>query len=137
MQFLMISNNFIHLYQLGGLKQRVTSNVEVMLTHFIWTEWIKNCTTSILTFDITQFFPSINHHLLSLTLDKASFNLKVSSFFQNYLVCRKTKYLWNDLSSPSFNVDIGVGQWSALSPILSTLYLLSIFHIFEKNKYKI
>lgn len=80
-----------------------------------------------LAFDIAQFFPSINHHLPSLTLDKAGFDPKVSSFFWNYLVGRKTKYLWNDLSSPSFNVDIGVGQGSALSPILSALYLSPIF----------
>jgi len=30
-------------------------------------------------------------------------------------------------------VDIGVGQESALSPILSALYLSSTFHIFEKR----
>jgi len=32
-----------------------------------------------------------------------------------------------------FNVDIGVGQGSALSPILSVLYLSSVFHILEKR----
>jgi len=35
MQFLTISNNFIHLCQLGGLKQRAISDAGVMLTHFI------------------------------------------------------------------------------------------------------
>ena len=48
-------------------------------------------------------------------------------FFKNYLVRRKTKYLWNDFVSPSFNINVGVGQESALSPILSALYLSSIF----------
>ena len=32
-----------------------------------------------------------------------------------------------------FNVDIRVGQRSALLPILSTLYLLPIFYIFKKH----
>jgi len=32
-----------------------------------------------------------------------------------------------------FNVDIGIEQGSALSPVLSALYLYSIFHIFEKR----
>jgi len=35
LQFHMISNNFIHLSQLGGLKQRSTLNVGVVLTHII------------------------------------------------------------------------------------------------------
>ena len=35
MQFTMILNNFIHSCQLGGLKQRATSDVGIMLTHFI------------------------------------------------------------------------------------------------------
>ena len=92
-QFLTISNNFIHLYQLGSLKQRATSDVEVVLAHFIWMEWVKNHTTSMLTFNIAQFFPSLNHHLLSSILDKASFDSKVLFFFWNYLIGRKTKYL--------------------------------------------
>jgi len=37
------------------------------------------------------------------------------------------------LFSPFFNVDIGVGQGSALLPIISVLYLSSIFHIFENQ----
>jgi len=57
----------------------------------------------------------------------------VSNFFKNYLVERKTQYCWNNFISPSFNINIGVGQGSALSPILSALYLSSVFHSLEKN----
>jgi len=85
-----------------------------------------------LAFNISQFFPLLNHQLLPLILDKAEFDPKILSFFQDYLVGRKTKYFWNKFSSPSFNVNIGVGQGSALSPILSALYLSPILHIFEK-----
>ena len=85
-----------------------------------------------LAFDIVQFFPLLNHQLLLLILDKVSFNLKISIFFQNYLVGRKTKYLQNSFSSPFFNVNVRVGQRSALFPILSALYLSPAIHIFEK-----
>ena len=56
-------------------------------------------------------------------------------FFKNYLVGRKTKYqyLWNEFISPSFNVNIGIGQESALSPILSVLYLSSVFLSLENH----
>ena len=108
-------------------------DVEVILIHLIYVGWVKNLLTSILAFDIAQFFPSLNHCLLPLILEKAGFNFKISIFFQDYLVGRKTKYLWNTFSSPFFNINIGVGQSSALSPILSALYLSPIFYIFEKR----
>ena len=86
-----------------------------------------------MAFDIAQFFPLLNHCLLPLILRKVGFNFKTSTFFQDYLVGRKTKYLWNSFSPPSFNVDVDIGQSFTLSPILSTLYLSSIFYIFEKR----
>jgi len=66
-------------------------------------------------------------------LDKARFNPRISLFFSNYLVGRKIQYLWNNFSSPFFNVDVGIGQGSALFPILSALYLSPIFYIFRKR----
>jgi len=86
-----------------------------------------------LAFDIAQFFPLLNHQILSLIMVKASFNFRISLFFSNYLIDRKTQYMWNNFVFPFFNTDIGVGQESALSPILSALYIASIFHIFEKR----
>jgi len=41
--------------------------------------------------------------------------------------------VWNNFSSSFFNVDVEDGQGSALSPILLALYLLLVFHIFEKR----
>jgi len=123
----MISNSFIYPSQLGGLKLRSTMDAGVTLTHIICSEWVKNLIMSTLAFDIAQFFPSLNHQLLSLILNKVELNHKISMFFKNYLVGRKTKYLWNEFISPPFNVNVGVGQGSALSPILSTLYLSPVF----------
>jgi len=131
LQFQAISNNFIHQSQLEGLKFKSTTNTGIALTYFICMGWIRNIPTSILAFDISQFFPSLNHHLLTLMLGKASFDPRVIKFFSNYLIGRRTQYFWNSFSSPFFNVDIGVGQGSALSPILSALYLAPFLHILE------
>ena len=57
------------------------------------------------------------------------------NFFTNYLIQRSMKYLWNNLSSPFFKVNVGVGQDSALSSILSTLYLSPLLYILE-NRFK-
>jgi len=62
-------------------------------------------------------------------LNKTRFNPKVSKFFTDYLISKKTQYVWNNL----FEVNVGIGQGSTLSPILLTLYLSSLFHIFEKH----
>ena len=41
--------------------------------------------------------------------------------------------MWNNFVSPFFRIDVEVGQEFALSPILSALYIVLIFHIFEKR----
>ena len=132
LQFHTISNSFIHYSQLGGLKQRSTTDTGVVLTYIIHSGWIENLIMSTLAFDITQFFPSLNHQLLFLILDKMGLDQKVSNFFKNYLVGTKTSYCWNNFISPSFDINIGIGQGSVLLPILSTLYLFPIFHSLEK-----
>ena len=66
-------------------------------------------------------------------MKKAGFDNCIISFFANYLVDRKTNYFWNNFSSPTFCVNVGVGQGSALLPILSALYLLPFIYILEKR----
>ena len=133
LQFNTVSNNFIHLSQLGSLKFKSTINAGVALTHAIWTGWVKNLTTSTLAFNITQFFPLLNHQLLSLIIKKTGFNQCISSFFADYLVNRKINYSWNNFSSPMFNINVRVGQGSVLSPILFTLYLSPFIYILENR----
>ena len=108
-QFIVASNDFIHLSQLGGLKFKSTTDASVTLTHIVYSGWVKGKTTSTLAFNISQFFPSLNYWLLTLILEKVGLESKVSSFFVNYLVKRKTSYLWNDLPSPNFEVNVEVG----------------------------
>jgi len=131
LQFNTASNEFIHSSQLGGLKFKSTVDVGIALTHIIHTSWIKNLFTNTLAFDISQFFPLLNHHLLSLIMRKASFNNCIIFFFANYLMDRKTNYFWNNFMSPVFNINVEVGQGSVLSPILSALYLLSFIYNLE------
>ena len=109
LQFNTASSKFIYPSQLGGLKFKSTIDAGVALTYIIHTGWVKNLSTSTLTFDIAQFFPSLNHRLLSLIMRKAGFDNYIVFFFANYLMDRKTNYFWNNFMSPIFNVDIGVG----------------------------
>ena len=55
------------------------------------------------------------------------------TFFENFLVKRKTNYTWNKFFSPMFEVNVEVGQESTLSSILSALYLSPLLYILEKH----
>ena len=132
LQFVMAASDFIHPSQLGGLKFKSTIDVGMALMHIIQTGWVKDLSTSTLTFNIAQFFPSLNHCFLTLIMKKVDFDNHIVSFFAHYLVDRKTNYFWNNFMSPIFNVNVGVGQSSALLPILSALYLSLFIYILEK-----
>ena len=123
-----MSNNFVHPSQLGGLKFKSTADAGIALTHIVRSGWIKGRATSTLAFDIAQFFLLLNYHFLISVLEKAGLNPKVTKFFMNYLIQRSMKYLWNNLSSSLFEVNVGVGQGS-------TLYLLLLLYILE-NRFK-
>jgi len=92
LQFHAVSNNFIYQSQLGKLKFKSMLDAGIALTYFIYMGWVKNLLISILAFDIAQFFPSLNHHLLTLILGKADFNSHIIKFFSNYFVSRKIYY---------------------------------------------
>ena len=109
LQFLITRNSFIHPSQLDGLEFKSISDTGVALTYIVYSGWAKNKSTSVLAFNIAQFFPSLNHRLLTIILEKAGLESKVASFFVDYLVKRKTNYTWNKISFPSFKVNMGVG----------------------------
>jgi len=60
-------------------------------------------------------------------------NSIIVKFISSYLVNRKTQYVWNNFSSHFVDVNVGVGQDSVLSPILSALHLAPFLHILEKH----
>ena len=68
LQFHVVANDFIYPSQLGELKFKSTTDVGIALMHIICSGWIKNISTSILAFDIVQFFPSLNHCFLTYIL---------------------------------------------------------------------
>jgi len=51
--------------------------------------------------------------------------------FDNYIISFFSNYFWNNFTSPISNINVGVGQGSVLSPILSALYLSLFIYILE------
>ena len=69
--------------------------------------------------------------MLTSILSHFGFANCIVDFFSNYLVDRFTQYSWNSFLSGACDTDIGVGQGSVLSPILSALYIAPLICIFE------
>jgi len=129
----MTANGFLDPNQLEGIRQRSTTDAGVYLTYLIRVGWLRQCHTSVIVFDITQFFPSLNHEFLFICLKKTGLNTNVVGFFNSYHSNQSTIYTWNNFSSPAFNTNVGVGQGSALSSIFSAIYLVPIIKIFKKR----
>ena len=133
LQFHLSANSFLDPHQFGGIHQWSTTDAGIYLTHLIRAGWLRQYYMSVLAFDIAQFFPSLNHQFLSLCLKKAGLNTNIVWFFNSYHSNHSTLYSWNYFTSPSFNVNVSVGQGSALPPILSALYLAPIIKTFKKK----
>ncbi|CAA7267605.1 unnamed protein product [Cyclocybe aegerita] len=116
--------------QLGGIRQRSTEDAGLILTHLVRAGWVKGLQTSTLAFGITQFFPSINHEMFMAVLHKQGFSPVLVDFFASYLVGRSTVYCWNTFQSNSQSADMGVRQGSALSPVISGLFIAPVMKLF-------
>ncbi|KAJ3483598.1 hypothetical protein NLJ89_g12048 [Agrocybe chaxingu] len=129
-QFDAVKHDIFHPNQLGGIRQRSTEDAGLILTHLVRAGWVKGLQTSALAFDIAQFFPSINHDMFMAVLCKQGFPPLLVNFFADYLVGRSTVYCWNSFQSTPWPMDVGVGQGSALSPVISGLFIAPVMKLY-------
>ena len=131
LQFDMIKYDLVHPNQVSGVRQRSTEDAGLFLTHLVRTGWAKRKKTSVLAFDIAQFFSSLNHAMLLAILCKQGFSSFMGRFFASYLVDQFTSYLWGSFWSGPRQADVGVGQGLALSPILLALYIAPVMKLYH------
>ena len=121
----------LHPNQMGGCKQRSTIDAAVALTHHIRAGWKNRLVTGCLAFDVAQFFPSMQHDLLIQILARYGFDPAYQAFFRSYLADRSTRFVWGSRTSDrTFAAPgVGAGQGSALSPILTNIYISPALHV--------
>ena len=73
--------------------------------------------------------------MLLAILHKQGFSSFVGRFFALYLVDRFTSYLWGSFRSGPRQADVGVGQGSALSPVLLALYIAPVMKLYLPDCY--
>lgn len=71
--------------------------------------------------------------MLTKVLAKQGFNVVVQNFFKDYIKDRQTTFLFNSMATELTNFMVGVGQGSALSPILTNLYIAPAIQIAAKE----
>ncbi|KAF8630230.1 hypothetical protein AX17_005467 [Amanita inopinata Kibby_2008] len=123
LQFECIKHQVLYEGQMGGIAEHATLDAGMYLMNFLTDARARGLTPSLLTFDIAQFFPSINHELLLETLRHYGFSNKIVSFFASFFKDRYTQYAWGATLSPPFPADAGVPQGDCLSPIISAILL--------------
>jgi len=69
--------------------------------------------------------------MLTSILKHFGFADYIFNLFFGYLVGRSTQYFWNLFLSNAYNGNVGVGQDSALYPIILVLYIAPLICIFE------
>ncbi|GJF00388.1 hypothetical protein PsYK624_166750 [Phanerochaete sordida] len=117
-----------HPCQFGGTIQHSTTDAGVQLVHNIRQAWRQQIDSSALLFDVSQFFPSVHHALLTGILRRQGFAPTLCDYFANYLSGRRTNFLFNGMTMPPADFSTGVGQGSPLSPILTNLYIAPVLH---------
>jgi hypothetical protein len=133
LQFDGLAHNAFEPNQFGGVAQHSTEDAGIYLMHLVRAEWAKGLQTSVVAFNITQFFLSLNHEVLFDVFSRMGFLAVLGPFLRSYLVGQRTMYKWDSFTSDPFAADVGVGQGSAMSPVLSALYLTLIMRCFRAS----
>jgi hypothetical protein len=133
LQFEAAEHGVLHPNQFGGVRQNSTEDAGCFLLHVVRAGWQAGLKTSVVAFDLAQFFPSINHELILSILEKQGFAPEIVVFFRSYLVGRHTQYAWDEDLSPAFPSSVGLGQGSAMSPVISALTLAPLMKEFERR----
>lgn len=129
MQFDAQKYGLMHACQFGGAMQHSTQDAGIQLVHEIQQAWKRQVDSSALLLDVAQFFPSVNHEMLSEILRRHGFDRNLCAYFCDYLIGRQTEFLFNGHQSEPTDFSTGVGQGSALSPILTGLYIAPVLHL--------
>ena len=123
MQFDAAAYNLLHPGQCGGIRKHATIDAGVILASFVSNAKEAGLHTTACTFDISQFFPSLDHRVTALILTRLGFDDRLVALLGSYFRDRTTFYRWDSATSKSFDFSVGTPQGDCISPVLSALYL--------------
>ena len=130
----------LHPCQFGSSWQRSTVDAIAYVTNHIQQGWWKKLVTTMIGFDIAQFFPSINHDLLITICSCCGFSPTFTNWLHAYFLPCSSSFCFGNAFSPPFTCpQVGVGQGSALSPTFSGITatpLMYTLHNYFRSHHK-
>ncbi|KAF8644773.1 hypothetical protein AX14_009354, partial [Amanita brunnescens Koide BX004] len=103
MQFDAAAHGLLHLGQCGGIRKHATIDAGVVLASFVTNAKEAGLHSTACTFDISQFFPSLDHRVTALILTRLGFDLKLVALLGSYFRDRTTFYRWDSATSKSYD----------------------------------
>ena len=64
LQFEAVKESILHLCQFRGVCQNFTEDAGIYLTHLVCTGWAKGLKTSVVAFDLAQYFPLLQYGVI-------------------------------------------------------------------------
>ncbi|KAF8686575.1 hypothetical protein AX14_003852 [Amanita brunnescens Koide BX004] len=123
MQFDAVAYGLLHPGQCGGIRKHATIDAGVVLASFITNTKEAGLHTTACTFDISQFFLSLDHRVTALILTRLGFDDKLVTLLGSYFRDQTTFYRWDSATSKPYDFSVGTPQGDCISPVLSALYL--------------
>ena len=77
LQFEAAKEGILHPCQFGGVHQNSTEDAGIYLTHLVHAGWAKGLKTSMVAFDLVQYFPSLQHGVIITLLKCMGFATQV------------------------------------------------------------
>ena len=94
--------SILHPCQFSSTWQRSTIDAVTYVTNHIQQGWRKKLVTTMISFDVAQFFPSINHDLLITICSRRGFPPTFINWLHAYFLPHSSSLCFRNASSPSF-----------------------------------
>ena len=120
MQFDAAAHNLLHPGQCRGIRKHATIDAGVVLASFITNAKEAGLHMTACMFDISQFFPSLDHRVTALVLTRLGFDYKLVTLMGSYFRDRTTFYRWDSATSRLY--DFGRTLLTCICLTCSTLY---------------
>lgn len=127
-------NNIIHQNQYAFQKGKSCTKLILNFTEYINTELEQNKHILVLFVDLSKAFDTLIHEIVIQELERIGVVGPPLELIKSYLKDRKIIVEINKIRSEVYEVNVGVGQGTNISPILFIIYVNTLFKILRNCK---